>query len=80
MVAEIGTFLMGGFETTAHTLSFTLFCVANYAEVQDKFAAELGALGLLSTQGKRVEDCSMTTCNNSLTWKLSLKNQCGCFQ
>ena len=53
-MAEIGTFLMGGFETTAHTLSFTLFCIANFAGVQDSIAAELGVLGLLSKQGKQV--------------------------
>ena len=52
-MAEIGTFLMGGFETTAHTLSFTLYCIAAHAEVQDKIAAELHQLGLLPAAGGR---------------------------
>ncbi|BDA51402.1 probable cytochrome P450 4V2 [Coccomyxa sp. Obi] len=47
LTAEIGTFLMGGFETTAHTLSFTVFCIANNLEVQDRITAELTSLGLL---------------------------------
>ncbi len=47
LVAEIGTFLMGGFETTAHTLSFTLFCIANSPEIQDRITAELISAGLL---------------------------------
>ena len=42
---------MGGFETTAHTLSFTLYCIAAHAEVQDRIAAELQQLGLLPSAG-----------------------------
>lgn len=38
---------MGGFETTAHTLSFTVFCIADNLDVQDRIAAELTSLGLL---------------------------------
>lgn len=38
---------MGGFETTAHTLSFTLFCIALYSEVQEEIQNELGKFGLL---------------------------------
>ena len=44
---------MGGFETTAHTLSFTLFCIASHPDVQKKIADELQALGLLPSVGHR---------------------------
>lgn len=43
---------MGGFETTAHTLSFTVFCIASHPDVQQKIAVELQALGLLPCAGK----------------------------
>lgn len=60
LTAEIGTFLMGGFETTAHTLSFTVFCIANNLNIQDRIAAELTSLGLLSgkseARGLQYED------------------------
>ena len=49
--AEIGTFIMGGFETTAHTLSFTLFALAANPHVQARLAAELAAAGLLHRPG-----------------------------
>jgi cytochrome P450 len=42
---------MGGFETTAHTLSFTIFCIANSTKIQDRIAAELTSLGLLDANG-----------------------------
>lgn len=51
---------MGGFETTAHTLSFTVFCIANNLNIQDRIAAELTSLGLLSgkseARGLQYED------------------------
>ncbi len=56
---------MGGFETTAHTLSFTVFCIANSLEVQDRITAELTSLGLLrghdgksESRGLQFEDLS----------------------
>ena len=49
--AEVGTFIMGGFETTAHTLSFTLFCIATNPDVEKKIAEELQDLGLLNADG-----------------------------
>ncbi|KAK9840093.1 hypothetical protein WJX74_003186 [Apatococcus lobatus] len=49
--AEVGTFIMGGFETTAHTLSFTLFCIASNPDVEEKIAEELRDLGLLKADG-----------------------------
>lgn len=55
LVAEIGTFLMGGFETTAHTLSFTLFCIANSEDVQNRIAAELASLDLLRDNGSQAD-------------------------
>ena len=51
MQAEIGTFIMGGFETTAHTLSFTLFAVATNPAVQARMAEELAAAGLITRHG-----------------------------
>ncbi len=42
---------MGGFETTAHTLSFTLFCIASHPDVQRKIAIEMQTLGLLPFVG-----------------------------
>ena len=40
-MAEIGTFLMGGLETTAHSLSFTLYCIAAHPAVQHQIMQEL---------------------------------------
>lgn len=34
---------MGGFETTAHSLSFALFCIASFPGVQERVVAELCA-------------------------------------
>lgn len=51
MQAEIGTFIMGGFETTAHTLSFTLFALATNPAVQARMAEELAAAGLITRDG-----------------------------
>ena len=47
--AEIGTFIMGGFETTAHTLSFTLAALAMHPAVQARLAEELNAAGLVAS-------------------------------
>lgn len=38
---------MGGFETTAHTLTFTLAALAMHPDVQARLAAELYAAGLV---------------------------------
>ncbi len=51
--AEVGTFIMGGFETTAHTLSFTLFCIATNPHVEERIADELRDLGLLNADGSQ---------------------------
>ena len=50
--AEIGTFIMAGYETTAHTLSFTLYNIAAYAHVQKQVTQELQATGLLLSTGQ----------------------------
>ena len=49
LIAEIGTFLMGGLETTAHTLSFTLYCIAANPIVQQHIVQELLAHNLLQS-------------------------------
>lgn len=46
--AEIGVFILGGFATTAHALSYTLFSIAANPRVQRSIQAELVAAGLLS--------------------------------
>ena len=42
---------MGGFETTAHSLSFTMFSIATNPEVEGKILEELTALGLVAAGG-----------------------------
>ena len=46
--AEIGVFILGGFATTAHALSYTLFSIAAQPCLQRNIEAELMAAGLLS--------------------------------
>ncbi len=46
--AEIGVFILGGFATTAHALSYTLFALAAKPVVQRAIEAELSAAGLLT--------------------------------
>lgn len=43
---------MAGYETTAHTLSFTLFSIAAHAHVQNSLVKELEARGLLLSTGR----------------------------
>ena len=50
--AEIGTMIMGGFETTAHTLAFTIFCIATNPAAEASVVAELQGLGLLATSSQ----------------------------
>ena len=49
LVAEFGTMVMGGFETTAHTLSFSLMCISTHPSVEAAVTSELNALGLLKS-------------------------------
>lgn len=44
---QIGILFVEGFETTGHTISWTLFNVATTPGVQEAAAAELAAAGLL---------------------------------
>lgn len=46
--AEIGVFILGGFATTAHALSYTLFSLAAKPALQRTIEAELAAAGLLT--------------------------------
>ncbi|KAF5828281.1 cytochrome P450, partial [Dunaliella salina] len=47
IMSEIGILFVEGFETTGHTISWTLLKVATTPDVQDRIAAELDDLGLL---------------------------------
>ena len=42
---------MAGYETTAHTLSFTLYNIASHPRVQENIAKELVTIGLLMENG-----------------------------
>ena len=54
--AEIGTFIMAGYETTAHTLSFTLHSIASNKEVQQNIHQELQRHGILDETGNALRD------------------------
>ncbi|KXZ56708.1 hypothetical protein GPECTOR_1g638 [Gonium pectorale] len=47
ILSEIGILFVEGFETTGHTISWTLFNIATTPGVQEAAAAELASLGLL---------------------------------
>jgi cytochrome P450 len=49
--AEIGTFIMAGYETTAHTLSFTIYNIALHPHVQKSIYNELRSTGFLQGSG-----------------------------
>jgi len=48
ILSEIGILFVEGFETTGHTISWTLFCLATNKDAQERVAEELDAAGLLS--------------------------------
>ncbi|KAK9807492.1 hypothetical protein WJX72_000759 [[Myrmecia] bisecta] len=52
LAAEIGVFFTGGFETTGHTIAWTLFMISQHPEVEAKVLAELDSLGLLVTTAR----------------------------
>lgn len=49
VLSEIGILFVEGFETTGHTISWTLFCLATNPGAQQRVAEELEAAGLLSS-------------------------------
>jgi len=51
ILSEIGILFVEGFETTGHTISWTLFCLATNQGAQERVAEELAAAGLLSSPG-----------------------------
>eukprot|EP00884_Botryococcus_braunii_P001263 jgi/Botrbrau1/11137/Bobra.331_1s0007.1 len=51
LVPQIGIFFAAGFETTAHTLAWVLYCLSQHREVEAKLVDELAALGLLASSG-----------------------------
>eukprot|EP00775_Hariotina_reticulata_P003654 gene3654-3915_t len=54
--AELGLFWAAGFETTAHTICWTLFLLATHPDVEAKLCAELATLGLMATPDKPQPD------------------------
>ena len=50
--AEIGTMIMGGFETTAHTLAFTIMCISSSSQAEAAIFSELDNLGLLTSPSR----------------------------
>lgn len=51
ILSEIGILFVEGFETTGHTISWTLFNIATTPGVQERIAMELKSLGLLVEPG-----------------------------
>lgn len=51
LLSEIGMLLVEGFETTGHTVGWTLFSVVTNAGIQEKVAMELDSHGLLVKPG-----------------------------
>lgn len=49
LAAEIGLFFFTGFETTGHTMAWTLYCLSRHPSELAKVEAELDQLGLLVT-------------------------------
>lgn len=56
ILSEIGILFVEGFETTGHTVSWTLFCLATNPEAQRRVAEELDAAGLLSKPSHKARE------------------------
>lgn len=54
--AEVATIIMGGFETTAHSLAFTLLCIATDKPTEAAIVEEMQQLGVFSEHGTRRRD------------------------
>lgn len=53
ILSEIAILFIAGFETTGHTVGWTLFCIATNKGVQDLVAKELDDAGLLSKPNQK---------------------------
>ncbi|KAL4429336.1 hypothetical protein ABPG77_005110 [Micractinium sp. CCAP 211/92] len=53
--ANVAVYLVGGFETTSHTLAWTLYEVASNPSVQQRIEAELATAGLLGPTARPLE-------------------------
>lgn len=62
--AEIGTMIMGGFETTAHTLAYTLMCICTKPQAEAAVLSELESLGLLMGPDKSPRDLQFEDTRN----------------
>lgn len=60
--AETSIFLIAGFETTAHSIAWTLYLLAKHPDVEARLVQELDSLGLLVKPGQ-------TSPERALTWE-----------
>ena len=59
--AEVATIIMGGFETTAHSLSFTVYCISTDQTTECAILQEMEHLGVLRLHKLRyVQQRSLT--------------------
>ncbi|CAD7695564.1 unnamed protein product [Ostreobium quekettii] len=63
ILSEIGILFVEGFETTGHTISWTLFCLATNPGAQERVAEELDAAGLLSNPGQTARELEFQDLN-----------------
>ncbi len=49
LLPEIATFFIAGTDTTAHTMTWTLYLLAQHPEAEARLCRELDELGLLAT-------------------------------
>lgn len=51
VMAELGLLWGAGFETTAHTIAWTLALVSTHPDIEARLCSELKSLGLLAEPG-----------------------------